>query len=193
MAFFLGSLMMVQIPVTVPESLSFEQAIEQTQHLIAARRQQTIHAQTFAQGVQALVQSENGARGFFVTYLTLEDDWADQPDEWLIQALAHSPEIVSELLVKNLAMSTAMAITHRRNQDEAAAQGSDRVQRRTQALMQQLNWPQIAHKAQELYRNAAGEPGPYSDFLERWGYDAEQKQAIQRVLEPWVGAPASDG
>ncbi|WP_448381269.1 hypothetical protein [Gloeomargarita sp.] len=176
--------------VQVPESLSFEQAIAQTQQLIAARINQEIDAQHFAQGVQALVQSENGARGFFVTYLTWEDDRADQPDEFLIQALASSPEIVSELLVKNLAMSTAMGITHRRNQDEAMAQGSDRVQRRTQTLMQRLNLPQIANKAQELFRNAGGEPGPYSEFLERWGYDAEQKQAIQRVFAPWLPSPS---
>ena len=177
---------MVQIPVTVPGSLSFEQAIEQTQNLISARINQEINAQQFAQGVQALVQSENGARGFFVTYLTLENDLADQPDEPLIQALGNSPEIVSELLVKNLVMSTAMGITHRRNQDEFLAQGSDRVQRRTQGLMERLNLPQIPSKAQELCRNAGGESGQYSDFLERWGYDAEQKQAIQRILEPWL-------
>lgn len=178
---------MVQIPVTLPESLTFEQAIEQTQNLISARLNQEINAQQFAQGVQVLVQSENGARGFFVTYLTLENDLADQPDEPLIQALGNSPEIVSELLVKNLVMSTAMGITHRRNQDEALAQGSDRVQRRTQELMERLkNLPQIPSKAQELFRNAGGESGQYSDFLERWGYDAEQKQAIQRALEPWL-------
>jgi hypothetical protein len=177
---------MVQIPVTLPESLTFEQAIEQTQNLISARLNQEINAQQFAQGVQALVQSENGARGFFVTYLTLENDLADQPDEFLIQALGSSPEIVSELLVKNLVMSTAMGITHRRNQDEIMAQGSDRVQRRTQGLIQRLNLPQIATKAQELFRNAGGEPGHYSEFLDRWGYDAEQKQAMQRILAPWL-------
>ncbi|MEN9216394.1 MAG: hypothetical protein Q6K90_03600 [Gloeomargarita sp. HHBFW_bins_162] len=177
---------MASIVLTVPADISFERAIEQTQTLISARINQEINAQEFAQGVQALVASENGARGFFVTYLTLEHELADQPDELFVNALASSPEIVSELLVKNLAMSTAMGITHRRNQDENMAQGSDRVQRRTQALIQRLNRPELRSKAQELYRNAGGEPGVYSNFLERWGYDAEQKQAIQQVLHPWI-------
>ncbi|APB33630.1 hypothetical protein GlitD10_1309 [Gloeomargarita lithophora Alchichica-D10] len=173
--------------VQVPESIGFEQAIDQTQTLISSHVNQEITPQQFAQGVQKLVQSENGARGFFVTYLTLEHELADQPDQFLVNTLQNSPEIVSELLVKNLVMSTAMAITHRRNQDEVMAQGSDRVQRRTQGLIQLLNLPAITTKAQELYRNAAGTAGVYSEFLDRWGYDAEQKQAMQGVLQPWIG------
>lgn len=177
---------MASISLTVPTDISFEQGIEQAQTLITARINQEINAQEFAQGVGFLVQSDNGARGFFVTYLTLDDELADQPDEFLINALQSSPEIVSELLVKNLVMSTAMGITHRRNQDETLAQGSDQVQRRTQGLITQLTLPAIGTKAQELSRNAGGEMGTYSDFLDRWGYDLEQKQAMQRVLQPLI-------
>lgn len=186
MAFLLGNLIMASVNLTVPVEITFEQAIAQTQLLMTARMYEEINAQEFAQGVQALVASENGARGFFVTYLTWEHELADRPDEFLINALQSSPAIVGELLVKNLAMSTAMAITHRRNQDELLAQGSERVQRRTQRFMQGCNLPELVTKAQELYRNAGGEAGQYSDFLERWGYDSEQKQAIQAVLQPWI-------
>lgn len=177
---------MASISLTVPADISFEQGIEQTQTLITARINQEINAQEFAEGVRSLVQSDNGARGFFVMYLTLDDELADQPDEFLIHALQSSPEIVSELLVKNLVMSTAMGITHRRNQDETLAQGSDQVQRRTQGLIRSLNLPELRTKAQELHRNAGGEPGVYSDFLDRWGYDLEQKQAMQGVLKPLI-------
>lgn len=186
MAFVLGGMVMTSIVFQVPADITFEQAIAQTQTLIEARTKGEIDAQQFAQGVQALVQSENGARGFFVTYLTLDEPWADQPDEPLVQALATSPAIVSELLVKNLVMSTAMGITHRRNGDLEMAKGSDRVQRRTQQLLERLKLPEVPPKAREMARNAAGETGTYSDFLQRWGYDAEQRQAIQQVLQPWV-------
>ncbi len=186
MAFLLGGLIVANITLTVPADITFEQAIDQTQKLISARLEGEIDAQEFAQGVGFLVQSENGARGFFVTYLTLEHELADQPDEPLLHALQSAPEVVSELLVKNLVMSTAMGMTHRRNQEETLAQGSERVQRRTQGLMGLLALPQVRTKAQELSRNAAGEPGVYSDFLNRWGYDLEQKQAMQRVLQPLI-------
>ncbi len=185
-AFLLGNLIMASISLMVPTDISFEQGIEQTQTLITARINQEINAQEFAQGVGFLVQSDNGARGFFVTYLTLDDELADQLDEFLINALQSSPAIVSELLVKNLVMSTAMGITHRRNQDETLAQGSDQVQRRTQGLIARLTLPAIRTKAQELSRNAGGEAGIYSNFLDRWGYDLEQKQAMQRVLQPLI-------
>ncbi|MEN9207787.1 MAG: hypothetical protein Q6K31_06410 [Gloeomargarita sp. GMQP_bins_14] len=172
--------------MTVPAGISFEQAVAQTQTLVEARTQGKLDAQAFAQKVQALVQSENGARGFFVTYLTLEAAWADQPDEDLVQALKSAPAIVGELLVKNLVMATAMEITHRRNGDADLAQGSQRVQQRVLFRSEQLQLAEVPPKAREMARNAAGEPGTYSDFLQRWGYDDEQRRAIQQVLQPWV-------
>jgi hypothetical protein len=131
----------------------------------------------------ALVSSENGARGFFVTYLSDDGSLADQPSAAVIRALQSSPDIVSELLVKNLAMSSAMAITHRQNQNEAMARGSDRVQSRTLNLIQQVDLPEVAKKARRLRESAATGIGHYQAFLDRWGYDAEQRQVIYRQME----------
>jgi D-tyrosyl-tRNA(Tyr) deacylase len=101
----------------------------------------------------------------------------------VVHALQASPEIVAELLVKNVAMSTAMAITHRRNQNEEMAQGSDRVQRRTAHLIQLVQLPQVIQKTTALRQSAATGTGAYQAFLDRWNYDSEQRQAIQQSLE----------
>ncbi|MFM7191184.1 MAG: hypothetical protein ACKOX2_10250, partial [Microcystaceae cyanobacterium] len=93
-----------QTPVT------FEAAISQSQALLTAIAEQRLDDQAFAQQVKTLVQTENGARGFFVTYLTADLPQADQPSPALLAALQTSPEIVSELLVKNLAMASATAV-----------------------------------------------------------------------------------
>ncbi|MGL5032890.1 MAG: hypothetical protein ACRC6M_03710, partial [Microcystaceae cyanobacterium] len=86
-----------------PVSPSFEDAIAQTKTLLTQVSQSQINDKGFAKQVQELVQTANGARGFFVIYLTTTGDFADRPSRELLQALDTSPEIVSELLVKNLA------------------------------------------------------------------------------------------
>lgn len=177
-------------PSTPP--LTFEAAIAQTQALLDQLEQGQLSDPAWGLAVADLVATENGARGFLVTYLTDDRPLADAPSEALLAALATSPEIVSELLIKNIAMSTAMAIAHRRNQHEAHAQGSDRVRSRTAHLLQILPLPQIAAKRSQLYESAISGHGAYQPFLQRWNYDAEQRQAIAAVLEHLHGTGDGD-
>jgi hypothetical protein len=167
----------------VPDSISFENAIALTQSLMSAIEQGNLSESDFASTIASLVASENGARGFFVTYLTDSRLLADQPAEEVVVALRSSPEIVSELLVKNLAMSTAMILAHTRSQNLDLAKGSERVQRRTTHLIKQTQLAQVHAKIHSLLESIALGAGQYQSFLDRWGYDAEQKQAIAQGLQ----------
>jgi hypothetical protein len=80
-------------------------------------------------------------------------------------------------------MSTAMQIAHTRNQDLDLAQGSERVQQRTIQLIQRTQLPLIQAKLHALSETITTGTGRYQSFLERWGYDAEQRIAIQQVLQ----------
>jgi hypothetical protein len=173
--------------LTIPEAVTFEQAIALTQSLLDHLDQSTLSPGEVESPLTTLLSSENGARGFFVTYLTDDRPLADHPSDDMVKAMRSSPEIVAELLVKNLAMSSAMAITHRRNQHEEMAQGSERVRSRTRHLIQQLQLPQIQEKAQRLQESVRTGQGDYQAFLQRWGYDAEQRQAIEKTLEEAIG------
>lgn len=174
----------MQTSFTIPNQVTFEEAIALTQLLIS--QLDSISEAEITETISALVASENGARGFFVTYLTYEGPFADHPTSSVLQALRSSPLIVADLLVKNLAMSTAMAIEHRRNQNETLAQSSDRVRSRSFHLIQQLNLPELQQRSQVLLETLVKGTGPDRKFLERWGYDPEQRQAIQSVLESLV-------
>ncbi|MEE3717833.1 hypothetical protein V2H45_13910 [Tumidithrix elongata RA019] len=175
------------------DTLSFEQAIAYTEKLLN-------HTELTDADLQAeitnLVATENGARGFFVCYLTGDWQLADRPSEGIIRALQAVPEPGAELLVKNLAMSTAMAIAHRRMDNETQAQGSDRVAKRTAHLMTLLNLDEIDRLAKLMYASAQAhevqtgsgrdhgqvDDDKYSAFLKKWGYDREQKDAIQTAI-----------
>ncbi|MDJ1178275.1 hypothetical protein PJF56_05320 [Roseofilum sp. BLCC_M91] len=168
--------------LTVPENVSFEQAIALTQTFLDLLEQGKLSEALIERTVSELVQTQNGARGFFVTYLTDRRSLSDRPTPGVIGGLQTSPEIVSELLVKNVAMSTAMAISHTRNQNPDMAASSQQVKDRSAYLINQLQLPEVKNKAQQLYESAQTGTGAYQGFLERWGYDAEQKQAIQAAL-----------
>jgi hypothetical protein len=173
---------MVETELSTPE-MTFEEAIALTQTLLDQVKQAQISDLELQEAIALLVGTENGARGFFVTYLSDPRSPADHPSAGVIAGLQTSPEIVSELLVKNLAMSAAMAITHRRNGSEEMAKGSDRVRSRTTQLIHQLDSAEVAIRARQLHESTITGEGEYQGFLKRWGYDAEQRQVIQQAIE----------
>lgn len=163
-------------------TLSFPDAIAATQSLMAQMANNQLNEAEIEQAISSIVSSKSGARGFFVSYLTSDMTLADRPASGAIDALKTAPEVISELLVKNLAMSSAMAITHRRNQDETNAQGSERVTKRTANLIRLVNLDLVTEELNKLKATIATGEGEYQDFLKRWGYDRQQQEVIQQAI-----------
>jgi hypothetical protein len=168
--------------LTISPSASFEEAIAFTKSLLSSLEESKLTELEIEQAITSLVQSANGARGFFVTYLTREGKLADSPSPGVIKALQSSPEIVSDLLVKNLAMSTAVRLTHQRQGNPIMAESSQVVTRRTQKLIQMLNLEKINNLLAQLEESVKSERGEYQDFLTKWDYDQEQLEAIAKVI-----------
>lgn len=167
---------------SVSDSISFESAIEITQSLLSEIESKRISESELESIITALVRSENGARGFFVCYLTDEREIFDQPSSMVIAALKTSPIVVGELLVKNLAMSTAMILTHTQNHNLDQAEGSKQVQRRVLQIIQQIKLPTVETRLQALKNTIETGTGDYQAFLDRWKYDVQQRQAIGTIV-----------
>jgi hypothetical protein len=166
----------------IPNQLSFEDAIAETQALLEKMASKSISDSEIQITITNLVKTQNGARGFFVTYLTDERPLIDSPSKGIINALQSSPDIVGELLVKNLVMSSATALAHRRNQDETMAQGSEQVRDRTSSLIKAVKLPIVSEKLKEMEKSLTTGQGEYQTFLERWDYDAEQKKVMKSAI-----------
>jgi hypothetical protein len=166
----------------VPETVTFEQAIALTQSLLS-QVEAGVEESEIAAVISDLVKTESGARGFFVTYLTSESSLADNPSTAIVQALRSHPEVVAELLVKNLAMSAAQVVFHRRNHNEEMAQASERVRQRTAHLIELVELAAVRDRIHKLLQTLAQGEGEYKAFLERWGYDTEQRQAMSQALQ----------
>ncbi|MGF1600961.1 MAG: hypothetical protein ACFCU8_02890 [Thermosynechococcaceae cyanobacterium] len=164
----------------VPPKVSFQGAIAFTQTLLTDIDQ--LAPSEIESHVSDLVVTMNGARGFFVTFLTNDFKLPQAKSDAIATALCTAPDIVAELLVKNLVMSTAMTLTHSRQDNTEMAQQSQQTQQRTKAIIQQVQLPAVEQEAQQLWQSLTTETGAYTDFLQKWGYDDEQKQAMQTVI-----------
>ena len=174
--------MMDSLNLKVPESVSFEEAISATESLLGQMENGKLTEAEIQESIESLVKSKNGARGFFVTYLTDDRNLADNPTEAVVNALKTSPEIVGELLVKNLAMSAGMSVTHRRNNNEIMAKSSQRVTKRNGNLIQLTNLDLVSQELKKMRESALTGEGEYQEFIKRWGYDEEQRKVIEKAL-----------
>ena len=177
-------------PATGSTSIPFQDAITLTQSLMARMAAGELKGDELRAAIAALVQSKTGVRGFFATYLTDDSDLADRPEPEIIQALQSSPDLVADILLKNLAMSAAMTIAHRRQGNEEMAQGADRVRSRTAQLIDRVALPQVHQRAEQLHASASMGRGDYYSFLQRWGYDPEQLRAICQAIAPLISQPS---
>lgn len=134
-----------------------------------------------ADRVGQLVRDRDGARGFFVVSLTGDSPLMDRLPEDLVLQLRLAGMGVVDLTVRNLAMSTAMAVHHQRQNDQTMLDGSLRVKRRSRDLLVQLDPLLVKEKLESMLAGLKGE-GEEQAFYERWGYDEEQRQQIAEAL-----------
>ena len=114
--------------------------------------------------------------------LTSDSPLMDRLPDPLIYQLRLAGEEVVDLTVRNLAMSTAMGVHHKRNQDQALLDGSSRVRSRCLDLLRLLEPHQVKNRLETLIEGL-NDRGEDKNFLERWGYDDEQKCKIEETVK----------
>ena len=127
-----------------------------------------------------LIKTVEGARGFFVVSLSIDCPLMDRLPDALIFQLRSAGEIVVDLIVKNLAMSSAMIISHRMNKDPQEIQ-SERIKIRCIELLKLLDSTQVKKRLDVLLEATKGN-GTDLKFLKKWGYNDEQIKAISESI-----------
>ena len=160
--------------------------------------------EVLADRVVDLVRDRDGARGFFVVAMTSEIPLLDRQPEALLGALRQAGEPVVDLTVRNLVMSSAMAVHHARHDDRSQLEGSQRVRQRAAELLRQLAPDRVRRRLEPMLSAArlgaedtsAGRPSGLPEavrddlaMLRRWSYDQAQLEAIasslEQLAEPW--------
>ena len=94
--------------------LTFQEAIAQSSEWIRLWDIEELSDDVLADYVGKLVRDRDGARGFFVASLTGDSPLMDRLPESLVLKLREAGREVVDLTARNLAMSTAMTVQHRR-------------------------------------------------------------------------------
>ena len=160
---------------------SFEQAMNAATLWCNAWEEGTLSDEVMADRIAELVESQDGARGFFV--ISLSGDWPlmDRLPDPIIFKLRNAGELVVELAVKNLVMSSAMSVEHKRNKNSKNFAGSKKVSRRCIELLKLLEPNKVKNHLESVLEGTQGK-GNFVSFFNRWGYDNEQKDEIKKNI-----------
>ena len=159
---------------------TFKQAMDATMIWCKSWENDEISDEVLADRIGELIETIEGARGFFVVSLSIDCPLMDRFPDALIFQLRSSGEIVVDLTVKNLAMSSAMIITHRNNKDPQEIQ-SKRIKIRCIELLKLLDSTQVKKRLDVLHEATKGN-GKDLMFLNKWGYSDEQIKAISESI-----------
>ena len=159
---------------------TFTQAMEATMIWCKSWEIDEISDEVIADRIGDLIKTVEGARGFFVVSLSIDCPLMDRFPDPLIFQLRSSGEIVIDLTVKNLAMSSAMVIVHRKKNNLLEKQ-SERIKIRCIELLKLLDSNKVKNRLDVLLEATKGY-GADLEFLNKWGYNDEQINAISESI-----------
>ena len=159
---------------------TFKEAMQASMIWCKSWENNEISDEVISDRIGELIKTVEGARGFFVVSLSIECPLMDRFPDALIFQLRSSGEIVVDLTVKNLAMSSAMIITHRKNKDSHEIQ-SEKIKTRCIELLKLLDSNKVKKRLSNLLEATKGH-GSDLKFLQRWDYNDEQINAISESI-----------
>ena len=159
---------------------TFKEAMQASMIWCKSWEKDEISDEVISDRIGELIKTVEGARGFFVVSLSIDCPLMDRFPDALIFQLRSSGEIVVDLAVKNLAMSSAMIISHRMNKDPQEIQ-SERIKIRCIELLKLLDSNKVKKRLDVLLEATKGN-GEDLSFLNRWGYNDEQINAISESI-----------
>ncbi|MEB3355024.1 MAG: hypothetical protein VKM34_12475 [Cyanobacteriota bacterium] len=160
---------------------TFQQAMDITVQWLALWENGELSDEVLADRVAELVVSRDGGRGFFVVSLAGDCPLMDRLPDPLVAQLRLAGEGVVDLTARNLAMSTAMTLHHQRSADPEQQARSERVRARCTELLRLLEPEAVKGRLETLLQATQGQ-GDDVAFLDRWGYDPQQRQAIADAI-----------
>ncbi|KGG12004.1 MULTISPECIES: hypothetical protein [Prochlorococcus] len=160
---------------------NFQDALKTASFWCRAWDEGELSDEVLADKIGNLLTNKESARGFFVISLTSESPLMDRIPEPIIFELIKGGEFIVDLIVKNLAMSTAMEIFHQRKNDSDQKNTSHRIKVRCIDLLKVLDSKSVKDRLVKLLEGLKGN-GEDVYFIKKWGYDSEQISAISESI-----------
>ena len=159
---------------------TFTQAINISAQWCKEWAEDLLSEEVLADRVAELIKTKNGLRGFFAYAYSDNDCFLlDKLPFSLIFKLNESGESVVEILLKNLIMSSAQIIIHRRDNNHEYEITSENISDRCKAILKLLETKSVTKSVNQVLRELDDMGNSFDDSVK---YDSEQKEFIKKQI-----------
>ena len=159
---------------------SFTQAINISAQWCKEWGEDLLSEEVLADRIAELIKTKNGLRGFFAYALSDKDCLLlDKLPFSLIFKLNEAGDSVVEVVVKNLIMSSAQIIIHRRDNNPEYETTSANISDRCKAILRLLESKSVTKSVNQVLRNLDNMGNSFDNSLK---YDSEQKDFIKKQI-----------
>ena len=157
---------------------SFSQAINISAHWCKEWEEDLLSEEVLADRIAELIKTKNGIRGFFAYALSDKDCLLlDKLPSSLIFKLNEGLDPVVEIVVKNLIMSSAQIIFHRRHNNHEYESSSEVIADRCKEILRLLETNLVTNTVNRFIKELDTLGNSFDNSTK---YDAEQKEFIKK-------------
>ncbi len=162
------------------KEVSFTQAINISALWCKEWGEELLSEEVLADRIAELIKTKNGLRGFFAYALSDKDCFLlDKLPFSLIFKLNESGNAVVEIVVKNLIMSTAQIIIHRRENNHEYEITSENISDRCKGILRLLETNLVTKTINQVIKNLDTMGNSFDNSTK---YDSEQKEFIKKQI-----------
>ena len=157
---------------------SFTQAINISAQWCKEWGEDLLSEEVLADRVAELIKTKKGLRGFFAYALSDKDCLLlDKLPFSFIFKMIEGGDSVVEIIVKNLVMSSAQIIIHRRDKNHAYEITSENISNRCKAILRLLDTKLVTKTINQVVSNLDNMGNSFDNSIK---YDSEQKKFIKK-------------
>ena len=159
---------------------SFTQAINITAQWCKEWEEDLLSGEVLADRIAELIKTKIGLRGFFAYALSDKECFLlDKLPFSLIFKLNEAGVAVVEIVVKNLIMSSAQIIIHRRENNHEYEVTSENISDRCKAILRLLETKLVAKTLNQVLKDLDNMGNSFDNSIK---YDTEQKEFIKKQI-----------
>ena len=159
---------------------SFTQAINISAQWCKEWEEDLLSEEVLADRIAELIKTKLGLRGFFAYALSDKECFLlDKLPSSLIFKLSEAGEAVVEIVVKNLIMSSAQIIIHRRENNHEYEVTSENISDRCKAILRLLETKLVTKTVNQVLKDLDNMGNSFDYSIK---YDSEQKEFIKKQI-----------
>ena len=159
---------------------SFSQAINISALWCKEWGEDLLSEEVLADRISALIKTKNGLRGFFAYALSDRDCYLlDKLPSSIIFMLTEGGGEVVEILVKNLLMSSAQIIVHRKENNLEYKQKSENISERCKGILRVLETKLVTKTINQVVKDLDNMGNSLDKSIK---YDEKQKEFIKQQI-----------